>query len=522
MTARAALVQFDTREELFADQVTALASRPDGSRELLELCDERHPVYREQSPPAISRMRGWVLLALARSEPLPDAALPFVLEELESGGDSYLVSAAAFCLRSSAEPQAAFAGPLLQALFNSKGVGALVTLSDYGGLCSCGSASTSPLRELVETIRWMGPLAAPLAEELETTVQSRAAAPEVLRELERIVEGLREAPAACCAGLPDVWNLLRWKPADRSASAMVNCVSLEDHLGQRHPYREWFAGHPTIVVFFYTRCDNPQKCSLTVAKLGRAQKLLEEHGLAFAIHTAAITYDASYDTPERLYRYGKNRGMRIDEQHHMLRAPEGFDALRRYFELGVSFFDSLVSRHKIEVFVLDSDGRIAASFARLAWSEEKVVKEAAALLTPRAAKPTFNPLSPAAGLAALVIPKCPLCWATYMSYAGVTGVAAHPSTFALKASVTALLVIHLATVFWRIRATGWKPAHLVSVAGALAITLNVALGGDVAGLSYVGMGLVLLACVLHVFGARSPSEIEPSTRQAEGADIRDR
>ena len=37
-------------------------------------------------------------------------------------------------------------------------------------------------------------------------------------------------------------------------------------------------GHPTIVVFFYTRCDNPLKCTLTITKLGQMQRALEARG----------------------------------------------------------------------------------------------------------------------------------------------------------------------------------------------------------------------------------------------------
>ena len=38
-------------------------------------------------------------------------------------------------------------------------------------------------------------------------------------------------------------------------------------------FKDFFHGQPSIVVFFYTRCDNPMKCSLTVAKLARVQAI---------------------------------------------------------------------------------------------------------------------------------------------------------------------------------------------------------------------------------------------------------
>ena len=53
----------------------------------------------ERGAAAIVRMRGWVLLAMARAG-VSDAALVFVLEELDTGIDPYLVAAAARALRS--------------------------------------------------------------------------------------------------------------------------------------------------------------------------------------------------------------------------------------------------------------------------------------------------------------------------------------------------------------------------------------------------------------------------------------
>ena len=64
----------------------------------------------------------------------------------------------------------------------------------------------------------------------------------------------------------------------------------------------------------------------------------------------------------------------------MLRAVEDNDALREHFELGVNFIESLVNRHRIELYILDAQGRIAVSFERIHWDEEDVVARAAEVL----------------------------------------------------------------------------------------------------------------------------------------------
>jgi protein SCO1/2 len=168
-------------------------------------------------------------------------------------------------------------------------------------------------------------------------------------------------------------NLLR-------GSEVIGSIALEDHNGELITFEKFFVGQPTIVVFFYTRCDNPLKCSLTVTKLARLQRLLEARGLADRIHTAAITYDPAFDLPERLRIYGQDRGARMDAHHRMLRPVDDNEALRRHFDLGVNFVGPLVNRHRIEVYILDPEGRIAVSFERIHWDEQQVVARTIELL----------------------------------------------------------------------------------------------------------------------------------------------
>src|SRR5262249_54046737 len=133
----------------------------------------------------------------------------------------------------------------------------------------------------------------------------------------------------------------------------VRSLLLEDHTGKAERFDGLFVGRPSIVAFFYTRCDNPRKCSLTITKLSQRQALLAEEGLLDRIGTAAITYDPGYDTPERLSQYGRARRWIDHPRHRLLRSTAGNDALIEHFELSVGFVASIVNRHRIECFVLD-------------------------------------------------------------------------------------------------------------------------------------------------------------------------
>jgi protein SCO1 len=461
----------EMREAQFAAEVAELARTRGGDarRALIDLCEERHPAYQDQPASAVTRMRAWVLESLCRVGPLPDEALPFVLEELETVHDPLLLAVAASCLRTYPQPLPLFRDALSTALRNAQAMESPVMLGVYGGIGPAGGGNTSPMRELASTIEWMGPHPA--------------------------------LPARnCCPDLAEsIVGLFRRKTSDRSRASRraVERVALEDQRGETRTYRERFRGQPSILVFFYTRCDNPLKCTLTLSKLSRVQRILEERGLFDQIRTAAITYDPAYDTPDRLLRYGRNRGFRVDSQHHvLLRATQGLNVLKRHFELGVSFFESIVSRHRIEVFVLDREGRIAFTFQRLNWGEEQAVDEAARLLTGAQAKlPSAAPL---AGLAASMIPKCPMCWATYLSFLGVTGTLPILGPSALRSLAAALLTIHSILALRRVRAIGWHMAPALSLAGVAVIAVNLIKTDTVPGLGPLGAALMLIASIMTV------------------------
>ncbi|HEV7906370.1 MAG TPA: SCO family protein, partial [Pyrinomonadaceae bacterium] len=294
---------------------------------------------------------------------------------------------------------------------------------------------------------------------------------------------------ACCQLPRGLSNMFSWAHGSRRGSGSVEQIVFEDQDGASLTFKELFRGHPSIVVFFYTRCDNPLKCSLTITKLARVQKLLEARGLGEQIHTAAITYDPAFDLPERIRVYGRNRGVCMDACHRLLRAVDGIDALRRHFKLGVNFIESLVNRHRLEVYILDADGRVAASFERIHWDEREVVERTFEVLQEKreaearaaAPKPSERParrktastvFGALASLGVAFFPKCPICWAGYMSLFGIAGLQQIPYSPWLQTVLVAVMLVNLASVWWRGRATGRMNGFYLVSAGALAIIVS--------------------------------------------------
>jgi protein SCO1 len=511
-------------EPQFASLVDALAADPARREQLTELLREDHPVYDQRGTAATVRMRGWVLLALARVG-VSDAALLFVLEELDTGMDAYLVAAAARALRSYPSPKSAFAPFVMRGLNNIRHHDEPVSFDNYGEYAT-SSMGTTAVHELLVTLAWLGPRARGVLPEVEALrAKGGGLSRKLLIDVDRAVEAIRADAQvneldsnACCMLASGLSNAFSRALGSRRGCEPIDSTVFEDQEGASITFKEFFRGHPSIVVFFYTRCDNPLKCSLTVTKLARVQKLLEKLGLAEQIHTAAITYDPAFDLPERLRRYGQNRGVRMDPHHRMLRAVDGLNALRGHFELGVNFIESLVNRHRVETYILDAEGRVATSFERIHWDEQQVVDRTIGVLNekgnevvreisldptdgPAAHKIALPMLATLASVGVAFFPKCPICWATYLSVFGIAGLGQIPYLPWLQLVLVALMLINIASVWFRGRSTSRMSGFYLACAGALAIVLKIGLGWKHG--APVAVALTLAGSLLSALNAKS-------------------
>lgn len=517
------MLELPGSEQEFQTTVDQLADNSQ-QQQLIELLREDHPLYDQRGASTVNRMRGWILLALARVG-LPEPALPFVLEELDSGVDPYVVAAAAFALRSFSVRNPAFAPFLVRSISNIRYRDEPVSLQTYGGY-AIGSAGSSPLRELLATLVWLGAAAHAVVPEVELLRDGPTAlGKKLLPSVDQALAALKaesELEEDCCqlpASVRAVFSSLR---GSRASSSPVESTIFEDQDGSTISFGEFFQGRPSIVVFFYTRCDNPLKCSLTITKLARIQQLLEIEGATGRINTAGITYDPGFDLPERIRNYGRHRGLRFAPRHRLLRASEDFDPLRKHFKLGVNFIESLVNRHRIEVYVLDAAGRIAATFERIQWDEKDVVSRALEVSrevqNPGPVKvshvePRRHFASPAIATAVAfglaVFPKCPLCWAAYVSFFGIAGLESIPYSPWLQPLLAILLLFNLTSVWFRARSTGrLLPFYLVSL-GAIALISSKAF----AGLDVIGMSGVLLTLAGSIWSALAATKRRQLARQ---------
>ena len=331
-----------TPEEGVAAAIDAARRAPERLGELVALLPEALPVYAGRSSAEVTRLRGYLLAAFADTGPAPEA-LPYVLEALESGHEPYEVAAAAIALRGFEGPRDGVMPYLERARRNMTGGDSIVSFEAYDP-------------------RW------PYA-------QPTTATAELSRTIAELEAQAARSSHACCHGLSPL-------EVTEPAAAVPRDVALQDQHGRPETFAGFFSGKASLVAFFYTRCDSPYKCSLTVTKLGRLQALLEQSGLAGGLRLAAITYDPDFDSPKRLQRYGRDRSVTFGDDVRFFRttSPSGLDRLARYFRLGVGYGPSTVNRHRIEAHLLDAQGEIAESFTRLQWTPEAVLAAADGLL----------------------------------------------------------------------------------------------------------------------------------------------
>jgi len=368
----------DTPEDRIAELVDAIKRSPDQRDALLELLPEQNTLYEGRGTNQVIHIRGYVLAAFEQVG-LPEAAIPYVLDELQNGHDAYAVAGAARALRGLQNPSSEVIPFLFKAINNIRKMDDAVTFERYKPDWPL-TDHTSALKEIFQSFKWLGSNAQTALPDLEALFQDRSSFSETIRrEIADAIAAIRASETADRHTFVPL-SLLTFPSADQKKPDLAPTIlEFEDQETNRLTYAEFFSQKPSVVVFFYTRCNNPNKCSLTITKLGRLQQIVREEGLQGQLKTAAITYDPEYDLPARLKAYGNNRGILFSEEDRFLRTLYGLKELQDYYGLGVNFNGSIVNQHRIELFILDDQGRIVETFARLQWDIQDVLNHAKAL-----------------------------------------------------------------------------------------------------------------------------------------------
>jgi protein SCO1 len=158
-------------EETFAERVDEVRQSPERRDALVQLLPERISLYDGRSANATIRMRGYILAAFEQTG-LPDAALPYVLEELENGRHAYLVADAARALRGLDTPTSRVVPFLFKAVENIRYIDDALTFESYKPRWPITNYTTA-LTEIFRTFGWLGTHAKSVLPDLEAMRKQR-------------------------------------------------------------------------------------------------------------------------------------------------------------------------------------------------------------------------------------------------------------------------------------------------------------------------------------------------------------
>ena len=367
-------------EQAFATVVDRLKQRGSQSaQDLMPLLSVSHAVFDGRSASSATRMRAYAMAAFYDTA-LPDQALPYVVEVLETSFQPNLVAAAARAIRGMAAPDARLADYLIRSIYNVWQNDKPVTFEVYDATWPLTRFSTA-LLEVLDALAWLGAGARHVVPELETLLSSfrEQFNPQVRAAILRCIDSLQssgaEPPKACCGSAP----LIEAGTVTSGDDLDIAAIELEDQDGQKLAWHQFFHGKPSVLAFFYATCMNPRKCVQTIYNLVEIHKSLSNAGLDGQVRVAAITYDPQRDTPAVLRQYGQSKGLGFGADCKMLRVPAQFDRVIDAFDLGVNYIGKQVNDHRIELYLLNRNGEIAHAFLRIQANPEQVITALARL-----------------------------------------------------------------------------------------------------------------------------------------------
>lgn len=145
-----------------------------------------------------------------------------------------------------------------------------------------------------------------------------------------------------------------------------------------------YKGKALALTFIYTRCPDPNQCTLMSANFAAIDKELEKDPVLLAkTHLLSITFDPDYDTPKVLRSYGASQtGRYADEKfHHWEFATGSKDEIKQVAQyFGVQYFKDSESGnekviHSLRTAVIDPDGKLVKLYRGNEWKPIEIAND---------------------------------------------------------------------------------------------------------------------------------------------------
>lgn len=150
-----------------------------------------------------------------------------------------------------------------------------------------------------------------------------------------------------------------------------------------------YKGRGLALTFVYTRCPQPDQCTLMSTNFAAIEKELQQHKDVYAkTHLLSITFDPEYDTPKVMRSYGASHSGRYSDEvfkhwEFATGAAEQVKAIAEYFGVR-SFKDSATGKeeliHSLRTAVIDPQGRLVKLYRGNEWKPADIAADLKSLV----------------------------------------------------------------------------------------------------------------------------------------------
>ncbi len=139
-----------------------------------------------------------------------------------------------------------------------------------------------------------------------------------------------------------------------------------------------YRGKALLLTFIYTRCPEPDQCTLMSNNFAQIERQLGQDPELYArTHLLSITIDPGYDDPKVLRSYGAAHTERYENEtflHWEFATGDQVKDIAQFF--GLQYFpekDQII--HALRTVIVNPDGKVAKVYTGNEWKIEDVVAE---------------------------------------------------------------------------------------------------------------------------------------------------
>ena len=153
-----------------------------------------------------------------------------------------------------------------------------------------------------------------------------------------------------------------------------------------------FKGKALLLTFIYTRCQDPNQCTLMSSNFAAIDQELQKQPELYAkTHLLSVSFDPVYDTPRVLRSYGAaHTGKYSDETfahwEFATGSPDEVKGIAKFF--GLRYYQDTTSGteqviHSLRTAVISPDGKIVKVYRGNEWKPEEMVSELQRVFVPK-------------------------------------------------------------------------------------------------------------------------------------------